>query len=89
GLWLRHGLRGGGAAPETEAVPVATRLFRCLSWHLRGLGCAIPSQATAAGRYLRVQQSFAGRPEDARGGGIPTLGKPDRRLEPAVSTDGG
>ena len=41
GLWLYHGLRGGGAAPEPEAVVGATPLFRCLPWHLRRLGCAL------------------------------------------------
>jgi len=46
---------------------------------------SIPSRR---GGSLRVQQSFAGRPEDAHGGGIPTLGKSDGRLEPAVSLDG-
>ena len=40
GFWLHHGLRGGCAAPETEAVAGATPLFRCLPWHLRRLGCA-------------------------------------------------
>ncbi len=40
GFWLHHGLRGGCAAPETEAVAGATPLFRCLAWHLRRLGCA-------------------------------------------------
>ena len=65
GLRLCHGLQGGGAAPETEAVVVATHLFRCLSWHLRRLGCAFhPSRR---GGSLRVQQSFAGRPEDTHG----------------------
>ena len=28
-------------------------------------------------------------PEEAHGGGNPTLGKPDRRIEPAVSMAGG
>ena len=40
GLWLHHGLRGGCAAPEPEAVAGATPLFRCPVWHLGGLGCA-------------------------------------------------
>ncbi len=40
GLWLHHGLRGGYAAPEPEAVTGATPLFRCPVWHQGGLGCA-------------------------------------------------
>ncbi len=40
GLWLHHGLRGGCAAREPEAVTGATPLFRCPAWHLGGLGCA-------------------------------------------------
>ena len=40
GLWLHHGLRGGCAAREPEAVTGATPIFRCLVWHLGGLGCA-------------------------------------------------
>ena len=41
GFWLHHGLRGGCAGTETEAVVGATHLFRCLPWHLRRLGCAL------------------------------------------------
>jgi len=79
GLRLCHGLRGGRAAPQTEAVSVATHLFRCLLWHLRWLGCALPSHPPRGS--LRVHQSFAGRPEDAHGGGNPTprqAGRPPR-----------
>jgi len=87
GLRLHHGLRDGCAAPETEAVAVVPPFFDarcgiCGGWDVH----SIPSRC---GGSLRVQQSFAGRPEDAPGGGNPTLGKPDRRLEPAVSMDGG
>ena len=42
-LWLHHGLRGGCAAVEPEAVAGATPLFRCPLWHPGGLGCALPS----------------------------------------------
>ena len=60
GLWLLHGLRGGCAAPETEAVVGATPLFRCPVWHLGGLGCArhpnlpgvAPIPSVLAGRPL-------------------------------------
>ena len=60
GLWLHHGLRGGCAAREPEAVTGATHLFRCLVWHREGLGCAqsIPPSAGVA----PSQQSRAGRP---------------------------
>jgi hypothetical protein len=40
GLRLCHGLRGGCAAPETEAVTVATPLPGRLACHGGGLGCA-------------------------------------------------
>ena len=66
GMRLCHGLRGGGAAPETEAVAVATPLFRCPLWHQAGLGCAL--HPTPRGGALRVHQSLAGRQAGARGG---------------------
>ena len=70
GLWLHHGLRGGCAAREPEAVTGATPIFRCLVWHLGGLGCALHPNPPRGS--LRVHQSFAGRPARARSGCIPT-----------------
>lgn len=89
GLRLHHGLRGGCAAPEPEAVAVATPLFRCPVWHRLRLGCAF--HPSLRGGSLRVQQSFAGRPEDAHGRSIPTfrrvyLAPPTRALK--VPTEG-
>jgi len=55
-LRLHHGLRGGCAALEPEAVTVATPLFRCPVWHRGGLGCAC--HPTLPGRSLRFQQSL-------------------------------
>ena len=72
GLWFHHGLRGGCAVPEAEAVVGATPIFRCPVWHRGELGCAL--HPTLPRGSLRVHQSFAGRPAAARGGVHPDFG---------------
>ena len=81
GLRLRHGLRDGCAAPETEAVPVATRLFRCLLWHLRRLGCAIhpkPPRRVATGPAVLCRKAGGrarrGQPDSRQAGPPPRTG---------------
>ncbi len=70
-LWLCHGLRGGCAAPEPEAVTGATPRRGRLACHGGGLGCAChpnPPREVAPG-----QRSLAGRPSDARDERVPSL----------------
>ena len=81
GLWLRHGLRGGGAAPETEDVVVATRLFRCPLWHLRRLGCALhpkPPRRVATGPAVFCRKAGGrarrGHPDSRQAGRPPRTG---------------
>ena len=97
GLWLHCGLRGGGAAPETEAVVGATHLFRCLPWHLRRLGCAL--HPNLRGGSLRASNPMREGQTASRNGRVPVLvgdaGQPDgqpvgqhvlRRVEAALDT---
>ena len=83
GLQLHHGLRGGCAAPEPEAVTGATPLPGRLACHGGGLGCARhpnPPREVAPG-----QQSLAGRPSDARDERVPSLrGDAERPDDQAV-----
>ena len=81
GLRLRHGLRGGGALRETEAVTVATRLFRCPLWHLRRLGCALhpkPPRRVATGPAVLCRKAGGrarrGHPESRQVGRPPRTG---------------
>jgi len=60
-LWdLRSVHRRTGAVSAFKPMPVATHVFRCLSWHRRRLGCALhpnlrhgslPDQRSLAGRH--------------------------------------
>ena len=80
GLWLLHGLRGGCAALEPEAVAGATPFFRCLPWHLRRLGCVLhpnlrggrSGPAIPCGKAKRRAGTGASRPWSAM---------PDRRAD--------
>jgi len=81
GLRLHHGLRDGCAAPETEAVAVATRLFRCLLWHLRRLGCALhpkPPRRVATGPAVLCRKAGGrarrGQPDSRQAGRPPRTG---------------
>ena len=97
GLWLHHGLRGGCAAPEPEAVTGATHLFRCPVWHLGGLGCAL--HPNLRGGSLRSINPMREGQTASRNGRVPVLaadaGQPDgqvvgqrvlQRLEAALDT---
>ena len=71
GFRLHHGLRGGCAAREPEAVTGATPRRGRLACHGGGLGCAChpnPPREVAPG-----QRSLAGRPSDARDERVPSL----------------
>ncbi len=73
GLWLYHGLRGGCAAPEPEAVVGATHLFRCLLWHLRRLGCAL--HPNLRGGSLRASSPLREGQTASPDGARPGLGR--------------
>ena len=74
GLLLRHGRRGGCAAPEPAAVAGATPLFWCLVWHVEGWDVHFPSHPPLGGRSGR-NRSFAGRRPDRTGQARPDNGR--------------
>ncbi len=83
GFWLHHGLRGGCAAPETEAVAGATPLPGRLACHGGGLGCArhpnplrevAPGPAVPCGKAKR--QAEMGPVSTAVGDAVKPTGQP-------------
>ena len=75
GFGLHHGLRGGCAAPEPEAVVGATHLFRCLAWHRGGLGCACHPNALGGRSEPAIPCGKANRQTGTSMPGSPALAR--------------